>query len=243
MANSYTTVGQIQQVNGENSTTWGDFTDINWDINNLLIAGFLSQAITSGDVTLADVDGTADAGKNCMIKTTGVLTGNRALIVPTKARRYIVWNTNTGAFTMTVKTAAGTGIAVPQGYMMLLMCDGTNVVEGLTAVVGGLNAFRPIISVSGTTKTLALTDANTRQECSNGSAQTVTIPPNSSVAFPVGTEIEFVQLGAGKVTLAQGVGVTISSISSYKSLGAQYAGATLYKQATDTWILIGNLIA
>lgn len=129
MANSYTLVGQIQQANGENSTTWGDFTDINWGINNALIAGYLSQAITATDVTLPDVDGVSDDGKNCIIKTTGVLTGNRSLIVPTKPRKYIIWNTNTGAFSITVKTVAGTGIVVPQATVAILFCDGTNILD------------------------------------------------------------------------------------------------------------------
>jgi len=71
----------------------------------------------------------------------------------------------------------------------------------------------------------------------------VTVPPNSSVAFPVGTQIEVTQTGAGKTTLAQGSGVTITSLASYKSIAGQYASATLYKRATDTWQLSGSLIA
>lgn len=242
MANTFTTVGQILQVNGENSGTWGDFTDTNWDINNLLVAGFLSQAITSGDVTLADVDGTADAGKNCMVKTTGVLTGNRALIVPTKARQYVIWNTNTADFTMTVKTVAGTGIVVPQGYVMLLICDGTNIVEGLTAVVGGLNAFRPIITVSGTSKTFAISDANTYQRTTNGSAVSLTVPPNSSVAFTIGTEIEVFEAGAGQVSFVAGGGVTINYDTGLK-ISATKKGAALKKVGADEWDLVGSLSA
>lgn len=149
MANSFTTVGQIEQVNGENSTTWGDFTDTNWDINNLLIAGLSSQAITVADVTPADVNGVADAGKNCMFKTTGILTGNRSLIVPTKPRKYIVWNTCSGAYTMTVKTVAGTGIVVPQNSVAILECDGTNIIDVNTPVES--------ISVAISDETTALT--------------------------------------------------------------------------------------
>ena len=49
--------------------------------------------------------------------------------------------------------------------------------------------------------------------------------------------------GSGKTTLAQGSGVTITSLASYKSIAGQYASATLYKRATDTWQLSGSLIA
>lgn len=102
---------------------------------------------------------------------------------------------------------------------------------------------RTINAQTGTTYTFVLTDSGKICEFSNGSAITATVPPNSSVAFPVGTQIDLTQTGTGKLTLAQGSGVTITSASSFKSLSAQYASATLYKRATDTWQLSGNLIA
>lgn len=102
---------------------------------------------------------------------------------------------------------------------------------------------RTINPQTGTTYTFVLTDSGKICEFSNASAVTVTVPPNSSVAFPVGTQIEVTQTGAGKVTLAQGSGVTITSLASYKAIAGQYASATLYKRATDTWQLSGSLIA
>lgn len=102
---------------------------------------------------------------------------------------------------------------------------------------------RSINPQAGTTYTFALTDAGKICEFSNSSAVTVTVPPNSTVALPVGSQIEVTQTGAGKVTLAQGSGVTITSLAGYKSIAGQYASATLYKRATDTWQLSGNLIA
>lgn len=102
---------------------------------------------------------------------------------------------------------------------------------------------RTINPQTGTTYTFVLADAGKICEFSNAAAITVTVPPNSSVAFPVGTQIEVTQTGAGKTTLAQGSGVTITSLASYKSIAGQYASATLYKRATDTWQLSGSLIA
>lgn len=100
---------------------------------------------------------------------------------------------------------------------------------------------RAINAQTGTTYTFVLTDAGKICEFSNASPITVTIPPNSSVAFPVGTQIEVVQSGAGKVTLAQGSGVTIKSVGSQKSLAAQEAGATLYQRSADVWWLGGTI--
>ena len=86
-----------------------------------------------------------------------------------------------------------------------------------------------------------LTDGGKMITSSNGSAQTITVPPNSSVAFPVGTQIIVQNLGSANATLAQGAGVTIQSKDGNKEIDGQYAAATLIKTATDTWSLIGAL--
>lgn len=93
------------------------------------------------------------------------------------------------------------------------------------------------------TQTLALDDANSIHFNSSASTYTVTVPPNSSVAFPIGTEMAFFNSSTGKQTLAQGAGVTIVSLSSYKSVKASGGGAYLVKLATDTWGLVGDLEA
>lgn len=63
---------------------------------------------------------------------TGVLTGNRNLIVPASVQQYWIDNSTTGAFSLTVKTAAGSGEAVIQGSRNILYCDGTNVTTAVT---------------------------------------------------------------------------------------------------------------
>lgn len=276
MANSYTNVGQIQQVNGENSGTWGDFTDTNWDINALLVGGVSAQTVTIADVTPANVDGVADAGKSNSFVCSGVLTGNRALILPTKPRQFIVTNNCTGAFTLTVKTAAGTGIVVPQGGSLHLYCDGTNILKandgtglglgtmstqnanavtisggavtgttfnsgsiGLTTPVNA-QAYYTINAQTGTTYTFVLTDNGTLVTASNGSAQTYTIPDNTT-AFPVGTRIDLLALGVGIVTISPAGGVTLNSKGSKVTLTGAGSPGSIIKLATNTWELVGDL--
>jgi hypothetical protein len=95
---------------------------------------------------------------------------------------------------------------------------------------------------TGTTYTFVLTDANnTIVELSNASAITATIPLNSSVAFPIGSQIQLLQTGAGQVTVASG-GTTLNGTPGLK-LRAQWSSATLVKRGTDTWVLIGDLSA
>jgi len=95
----------------------------------------------------------------------------------------------------------------------------------------------------GTTYTLALTDDGKVVEMNNASANTLTVPPNSSVAFPVGSQILVLQTGAGQTTLAAGAGVTVNSKDGNLKLSAQWCAATLIKRATDVWVVVGDLSA
>ena len=96
---------------------------------------------------------------------------------------------------------------------------------------------------TGTTYTAVLGDDGKLVTCDNAAAIALTIPPNSSVAFGIGTQINIMQLGAGTVTITAGAGVTLRSAGSKLKTDAQYAVATCCKIATDTWVVIGNLKA
>jgi hypothetical protein len=101
---------------------------------------------------------------------------------------------------------------------------------------------QPINAQTGTTYTFVLGDAGYLVTFGSASATTVTIPTNASVAFPIGTHIDCLQVAAGKVTFG-GASVTINSKASNKSISAQWVAVTLIKTATDTWSLVGDLIA
>lgn len=94
---------------------------------------------------------------------------------------------------------------------------------------------------AGTSYTLGLADASTAVEFTSASSVTVTVPPNSSTAFPVGTVIELLQYGAGTLTVAAGAGVTIRSANNLLSARTQYSTLSLRKRATDEWVLAGDL--
>jgi hypothetical protein len=99
---------------GGSSTSAFDYTSIN-------VAG-------TGDFTLSGAQ-----LNRISYNLTGALTGNRNIIVPSTVQQYWITNATTGSFTLTVKTSAGTGIAVAQNAAQILYCDGTNVVVGQTA--------------------------------------------------------------------------------------------------------------
>ncbi len=96
---------------------------------------------------------------------------------------------------------------------------------------------------TGTTYTTVLADDGKLVTCDNASAIALTIPPNSSVAYGIGTQINIMQLGAGTVTITAGAGVTLRSAGNKLKTDAQYAVATCCKILTDTWVVVGNLKA
>ena len=90
--------------------------------------------------------------------------------------------------------------------------------------------------------TLVLGDAFKLVTINAATGKNLTVPLNSSVAFPVGTRIDLGQDGAGQVTVVATGGVTIRTPETLK-LRKQWAKATLIKRATDTWDVEGNLEA
>jgi hypothetical protein len=95
-------------------------------LGNYNIVQSASFAVTTADVTL-----TAAQARCEFLTTTGALTGNRNVIVPNGPQKFMVTNSCSGAFTLTVKTSSGSGIVVPAGDTYQLLSNGTNVVRVL----------------------------------------------------------------------------------------------------------------
>jgi hypothetical protein len=127
----------------------------------------------------------------------------------------------------------GSAPASGGGSINYLRADGT-----WTSPPGGTTMG--INTQTGTTYTLVLGDAGQVIEMDNASANTLTVPPNSSVAFPTGTVLNVRQKGAGQTTIAAGAGVTINTPETLL-IRKQYGLATLHKRGTDDWCIEGNL--
>lgn len=133
-------------------------------------------------------------------------------------------NSLTGALSI----VAGTNITVtPSGSNITISSSG-----------GGSSA--PTVNAqTGTTYTLALTDANNRVTLSNTSAITLTIPLNSSVNFTTGTGVDLIQLNTGQVTVVGAAGVTLNATPGTK-LRTRYSGCSLIQVATNSWVMVGD---
>jgi len=106
-----------------------------------------------------------------------------------------------------------------------------------TKVAGAINAQ------TGTTYTAVLTDDHKVVTMSNASANTLTIPTNASVAFPVGAKVSIGVLGAGVTTVTGDTGVTVNGVSAGSGALAQYGACDIVKTATDTWWAVGLTVS
>jgi hypothetical protein len=118
-----------------------------------------------------------------------------------------------------------------------------NLVGGTTSASAAL-AFN---AQTGTTYTFVLADADNKLvTASNAAAQTFSIPTNANAAFPIGTQINLIQLGAGQVTVNAVTSGTTTIVSTGATAAtpkcrAQYSAMTLIKRDTDSWYAIGDI--
>lgn len=88
---------------------------------------------------------------------------------------------------------------------------------------------------------LVLSDAGKLIYITSGVACSISIPLNSSVAFPTGTKIDVVQAGTGELSISPVSGVTINSESNKTKILNQWCAASLIKTDTNTWMILGAL--
>jgi hypothetical protein len=173
MTTQYTPILKLAlPVQGELSGTWGDV--VNDNITSMVeqaIAGLsVVNTWTTNSHTLTTANGTTAESRAAMLSLTDsgtALTGAGSVICPALSKVYIVKNGT--AEIITVKTAAGSGIAVPVGKTMLVYCDGTNVLEAVdhvvtlsagTLTITGLTTFASLKGTGATTVTNILDEDN-----------------------------------------------------------------------------------
>lgn len=123
----------------------------------------------------------------------------------------------------------------------------TNATHAHTAAASGGRLAGDAVLYSTDAKTasytLVLGDLGKVIRMNLSTANNLTIPPNSSVAFPIGSVVNFIQVGTGQTTIVAGSGVTLRSEGNKLKVKAQYALCGAVKIATDEWVVFGNLTA
>lgn len=148
-------------------------------------------------------------------------------------------STTTSATTLTVNSDTGTDATLPAATTsvagVMTAADKTK----LDGVASGAVALSQVVAYAGTAKTLALTDNNTIIDCTSSSAVTITIPPQSSVAWTADAEIHVRMSGIGVVSITVGAGVTIPPLTAPVALAGQGAVVTLKRRSSDVWAVVG----
>lgn len=115
--------------------------------------------------------------------------------------------------------------------------DGASAIQTVATGFDSAVAIPTYNNQTGATYTFALTDVGKTVTASNASAQTYTIPPTASVAWPTGTTLDVINLGVGTVTFAAGAGVTVTNTAQTLS---QYQSARLVRTALNAWTITSD---
>lgn len=148
------------QATGENENTWGEKANDVFELTAQAIAGHVSVgAAGSGDLTLTTGNSVEDEARKAFITLSGLLTGNRAIIVPSSSKLYVFRRNTTGNFAITVKTASGAAVTLPASGFGMVACDGVdcwsvNNANNLTTDGGTINGA-VVVSVSTSTSAVA----------------------------------------------------------------------------------------
>ena len=213
MASTYSTnLGIELMATGDQSGAWGQTTNNNFtNVFEDSIVGRAGVAFSDADVTItALAANTNQTYRYLYLNCTGTNSAARNLIVPTINKTYVVENNTTGGYAITVKTAAGTGIFVPNGYKVSLYVDGTNVTQAAT--------YTPVAAMGSATLTtpLPVASGGTGVATSTGSGSTVLSTSPTLVTPILGTPTSG--------TLTNCTGYPTSSLSGTVNLTTQVTG-------------------
>ena len=203
----------LAEEQNENWEDAKDYFDALSSGSNFVPGAILSATIADNAITTAKLatDAVTTAKITDANVTSAKLASSLTLVTP-----------NIGAATGTSLTVTGNVTA-------------TGDITATGTVVGHV-----AINTVGSSYTLLLADDGKIVEVNNASANTLTVSPDSTTNFTVGTQILVIQIGAGQTTLTAGAGVTINATPGLK-LRDQFSSATLIKRAANDWIALGDL--
>ena len=145
-------------------------------------------------------------------------------------------------------TDRNTAIPAPtNGTMAIVLVNNVMQVQIFNNGAWRLVGSNALLDEKSANHVLQIQDAGRTIVMNSSSANTVTIPLDSQANFPIGSQMAFIQKGAGQTSFVAGTdgatSVTIYSKNSNRRLSARYTQAILVKEAANTWILMGDLTA
>lgn len=201
MASTYSTNLALELIGtGDQAGTWGNTTNTN--LGTLIeqaISGYVTQAVATGtDTTITIPNGATGVARNMFIELTGTGGASTNLIVPANKKLYFIYNNASGA--VTVKVAGQTGVSVAAGTKVILVSNGTDVVEA-TSYITGVPSSLTVTTLNATSASIT-TLTGTTLGYSSANITTVT-----------GTTISATNMGAQATTQFQAASANITTIT------------------------------
>jgi hypothetical protein len=188
-------------------------------------------AVTATTLGLGNVNNTSDANKPVSsAQATAIATAKSEAIADATAQVNAVIASAPAALNTLDELAAALGD------------DANYAATVTTALAGKVPSATPISQKTASYTLSSINEKDSMIEMNSASATTVTIPTDAAVAFPIGTSLDVLRVGAGAVDVAAAGGVTVNATPGLK-LRAQWSSATLIKRAANTWVLVGDLSA
>jgi hypothetical protein len=188
-------------------------------------------AVTATTLGLGDVDNTADASKP-------VSTAQASAIATAKSEAIADATAQVNA----VIAAAPAALDTLDELAAALGDDANYATTVTTALAGKVPSATPISQKTASYTLSSINEKDSMIEIDAAGATTVTVPTDAAVAFPVGTSLDILRVGAGAVDVVGAGGVTVNATPGLK-LRSQWSSATLIKRSADTWVLVGDLSA
>ena len=225
MASTYSTNLAIELIGtGDQAGAWGNTTNTN--LGTLIeqaISGYVTQAVATGtDTSITIPNGASGVARNMFIELTGTGGTNTNLIVPANKKLYFIYN-NTSSGQVTVKVAGQTGVSVPNGVKMILVCNGTDIVDATSYINGTSANITTLTAGSATITNLRATSAViTSLTLSNplGVAQ-----GGTGVSTPASN---------GQLLVGNGTGFTLNTLNGGPGVGITNAAGSITITATGT---------
>lgn len=232
MSSTYSTNLAIELLgNGDQAGNWGQTTNTN--LGTLIeqaISGYQTQAVSTGtDTTITIPNGASGVARNMFIELTGTGGASTNLVVPNNRKLYFIYN-NTSAGQVTVKVSGQTGISVANGTKVVLVCNGTDIVNATSYVVAVSGSVPVSTGGTGVTTLTGLAYGNgTSAFTAATAAQTVAVIGSTPVqsannisntggwsVTPSGTKLNFSYNGTTVASLdSSGNFIALANVTAY----------------------------
>ena len=211
MASTYSTNLALELIGtGDQAGTWGNTTNTN--LGTLIeqaISGYVTQAVSTGATTTITIpNGSSGVARNMFIELTGTGGASTVLEVPTNKKLYFIYNNASGA--VTVKVTGQTGVSVAAGQKVILVSNGTDVVEAttyLTAVPSSIT----VTTLNATSASITTATGTTFSATNMGSQSTTQFQgASANITTVTGTTAGFTSANITTVTGTTGTFTTSS---------------------------------